>query len=409
MGGSNSDAVLRYRTRRSSSEVDRTDLQRLGPLSRVEGLEELGLEDNGISGFGPLLVTPGVGHDEVPAGVVPRSTAGVHRQVEPGCDVDEHGSYRHRSRNARCTVAPAGRTILQSFSTANDRVAGAAACATRPSVSGVAGEASRLHGGARWLLGLCILGVSSWALGEDGSDYIYCSLLTSGNAHEVGDALSYTGVFPGDFYGSRQEYLKGFHEYLRASDSEQVYLSLELCDFEETREKAEERLLAEARESELAGHRVVYTNWTPDGGESDVGPFLDQPIRDISLRISGTEPYRQPWFSEGYTVDPNVLSICVRDHECEDGDKVSVLVNGNGVLTAEIVADWHCEEVTLMPGAHAIELRAVNGTGFKGEDCSHADVNTGEIMIASDREDSVQRWRHRGGAGSSATLNVTVE
>ena len=259
------------------------------------------------------------------------------------------------------------------------------------------------------LFGLpAMLCVSPTALCEDTKDHVYCFRV--GHADSAAKTVYYTGVFPGDYF-SRNEYRTGFEEYLRESDAESGLSAINrgVCDDWRTRDEAEKRLQSHAKESEGVGYRVVYTNWTPGGGESGTGPLPDQPIRDFTVSIGGTEPYtEQGAFGTSWTVDPNVLSICVRDHECEDGDKVSVLVNGNALLTAEIAADWQCEDVRLGPGTHAIELRAVNGTGFKGE-CSHADINTGEIMVASDREDSVQRWRHRGGAGSSARLRVTLE
>ena len=294
------------------------------------------------------------------------------------------------------------------FSSACERLASVAEGCARPTMRGVGRTASKLYGDIRRLFGLlAFLRLWPAALGEDTDDHIYCRTMTA-DAHTVGDTLFFTGVFAGDFYGSRQEYMNSFYEHLvEVYDPERSWGTL--CWFEDTREKAEERLQAHAKDSDLVGYRVVYTNWTPDGGESGDGQLSAQPIRDFTVRIGGTEPYTERGaFGTSWTVDPNVLSICVRDHECEDGDKVAVTVNGNGVLAVEIAADWQCEDVRLGPGTHAIELRAVNGSGFKGE-CSHADVNTGEIMVASDREDSVQRWRHRGGAGSSARLKVTLE
>ena len=296
-------------------------------------------------------------------------------------------------------------------STARYRIANVAAGLARPPGRVGARIASTLCGDTRWLFGLlAILCVSPSALAEDSKDLIYCMWATAGaHAGASWDTFSYTGVFAGDFYGSREELLNTFHEYLEGNDWESRRYSHGRCSFEDTREKAEDRLLADANEKEGLGWRVVYTKWTPGGGESDASELAEQPIRDFTVSIGGTEPYtEQGAFGTSWTVDPNVLSICVRDHECEDGDKVAVTVSGNVLLAVEIAADWQCEDVRLGPGTHAIELRAVNGTGFKGE-CSHADVNTGEIMVASDREDSVQRWRHRGGTGSSARLKVTLE
>ena len=263
----------------------------------------------------------------------------------------------------------------------------------------------------RRLFSLAAVGLSGFvgehATHAQGRDYIYC-MRTGGEEYSTYDTYYSTAVFEGD-YGDTLGHENDFYDFLKANRPDLFYVH-SYCFHEGTRGDAEADLRRSQQAAEREGYRVVSTNWTPDGGESDAGPLPDQPIRDFSVRIGGSQPYtEQGAFGASWTVDPNVLLICVRDHECEDGDKVTVSVNGNEVVTAEIVQDWHCEDVTLGPGAHAIELRAVNGTGFKGHDCSHADVNTGEIMIASDREDSVQRWRHRGGAGSSATLNVVLE
>lgn len=98
---------------------------------------------------------------------------------------------------------------------------------------------------------------------------------------------------------------------------------------------------------------------------------------------------------------------CVRDHECEDGDRVRVSINGIELLDEEIVNAWSCRTLTLREGRHYVELFAVNGTGYKGEDCNHADMNTGEIRVTGE-DAQTQSWRHRGGAGSGASLEVVV-
>ena len=296
-----------------------------------------------------------------------------------------------------------------------DRLANDAAGFARPPVRRVARIASKLCGDTSTLLGLlAILCVSPSTLGEEAKLHIYC--WTDRDVHTEAETLYYTGVFPG-YYFSEDKYLSAFEKHLIAAAAESgVSLAIvtirsthrNCTTYRDSREKVEVRLQAHAK-GWPAKYRVVYTNWTPDGRESGDGQLSEQPVRDFTVSIGGTEPYTERGaFGTSWTVDPNVLSICVRDHECEDGDRVAVTVNGNGLLTVEIAADWQCEDVRLGPGTHAIELHAVNGTGFKG-DCSHADINTGEIMVASDREDSVQRWRHRGGTGSSARLKVTLE
>ena len=98
--------------------------------------------------------------------------------------------------------------------------------------------------------------------------------------------------------------------------------------------------------------------------------------------------------------------MCVRDHECEDGDRVRVSVNGSRVFSGEIDNDWVCEDVRVRQGNNRVDLYAFNGSGRKGN-CSYADVNTGEIRVEGVNKE-VQSWRHRGGAGSSASIIVKV-
>ena len=99
------------------------------------------------------------------------------------------------------------------------------------------------------------------------------------------------------------------------------------------------------------------------------------------------------------------LKVCVRDHECEDGDKIRVDVDGRSIFSGEIDNDWDCYTLTVWSGeSYAVELTALNGTGYKG-DCSHGNVNTGEIRITGENTET-QVWRHRGGAGSKARIIV---
>ena len=116
----------------------------------------------------------------------------------------------------------------------------------------------------------------------------------------------------------------------------------------------------------------------------------DQGIRDFPMKIKGAT---------------GSLEICVRDHECEDGDKISVDVEGRTIFSGEIVNDWECKTIEVRGGeTYEVELTALNGTGYKG-DCSYANKNTGEIRVSGENTET-QVWRHRGGAGSKARLIV---
>ena len=116
----------------------------------------------------------------------------------------------------------------------------------------------------------------------------------------------------------------------------------------------------------------------------------DQGIRDFPMKIKGAT---------------GSLEICVRDHKCEDGDKISVDVEGRRIFSGEIVNDYECKTIEVRGGeTYVVELTALNGTGYKG-DCSYEDANSGEIRVTGENTET-QVWRHRGGAGSKARLIV---
>ena len=105
--------------------------------------------------------------------------------------------------------------------------------------------------------------------------------------------------------------------------------------------------------------------------------------------------------------ESGTVEVCVRDHECEDGDAISVDVEGRNVFAGELVNDAQCNLLEVEAGKdYVIELTALNGTGFKG-DCNFADANTGEIRVSGLNVES-QVWRHREGAGSKARIVVTT-
>ena len=221
-------------------------------------------------------------------------------------------------------------------------------------------------------------------------DYIHCSM-TGGDRHASWDSLYYTAVFVGD-YGSTQGHENDFHDFLKANEPERYFVHSH-CFFEETHRESESRLRQRREEDARKGYRVMRTDWAPDasGGGSRGSAFTPQPIRDFRISVPGS-PYE--------------VEVCVRDHQCEDGDRVRVSVNGSVLLSGAIFNAWQCRTMPLEEGRHQIELYAVNGTGYKG-DCSYADGNTGELRV-SGQDSETQSWRHRGGKGSSARIVVTV-
>ena len=116
----------------------------------------------------------------------------------------------------------------------------------------------------------------------------------------------------------------------------------------------------------------------------------DQGIQDFPMKIKGAT---------------GSLEICVRDHLCEDGDKIRVDVEGRTIFSGEIVNDYECKTIDVRGGeSYSVELTALNGTGYKG-DCSYRDGNTGEIRVTGENTET-QVWRHRGSAGSKARIII---
>ncbi len=222
---------------------------------------------------------------------------------------------------------------------------------------------------------------------QDG-DKIYCLQFH----RDTGTSEVYfTGVFAGD-YGFTLGYENDFYDYLESVGFEPD-ITDSYCFFEPTIPEARLALLRDIEDARRDGYTVVQTDWRPEGSAAPADePFSPQPLRDFRIPVP-ENPYE--------------VQVCVRDHECEDGDRVRVSINGIELLDEEIVNAWSCRTLSLREGRHDIELFAVNGTGFKGEDCNHADMNTGEIRVTGEYSQT-QSWRHRGGAGSSASIEVTV-
>ena len=108
-----------------------------------------------------------------------------------------------------------------------------------------------------------------------------------------------------------------------------------------------------------------------------------------------------------------MMEICIRDHECEDGDILSVYVNGAHVMKEELFNTYSCERVRVVSGINYIKVVAVNGTGYKGN-CDHSDCNTGEIRVSAITSDGRtsqsqrQSWKLRSSSGSSSTIQVSI-
>ena len=113
--------------------------------------------------------------------------------------------------------------------------------------------------------------------------------------------------------------------------------------------------------------------------------------------------------------DPGTITIRVRDHQCEDGDRVAIQVyNGKSqswttVFQGEILNQWQSRTYRVTAGYHYIvDVHALNGTGYKGN-CSFANVNTGEVFISNiDNDGNGSTWETTGGSGSRTAVNIYV-
>ena len=109
------------------------------------------------------------------------------------------------------------------------------------------------------------------------------------------------------------------------------------------------------------------------------------------------------------------ITIRVRDHQCEDGDRVAIMVynaqsrSWTEIFRGEIFNHWQTRTYAVTAGYHYIvDVHALNGTGFKGN-CSYANVNTGEVFISNSLDSgSGAVWETTGGAGSRTAVNVHV-
>ena len=131
-------------------------------------------------------------------------------------------------------------------------------------------------------------------------------------------------------------------------------------------------------------------------GDMSLGSCLvvqvERGLKDFNVQIEG---------------EAGSLDICVRDHECEDGDAISVDVEGRNLFIGELLNAAMCSTLEVEAGRdYVIEMTALNGTGFKGA-CNFADVNTGEIRVSGLNVET-QVWRHREGAGSQARIVVST-
>lgn len=235
---------------------------------------------------------------------------------------------------------------------------------------------------AALLLALTTAAVTRAQAAED--DYVFCIVQSMSDfSGETKTTRYYSAIFLGD-YSFTTGVENDFYDYLKEEAGVQPNRGATWCFKGNSLAEAEREYASHVRDDKQV-FRVVHTKWAPDD-------FTNRPLQDFTITVPA---HRRE------------VTVCVRDHECEDGDDVRVSVNGGNVFSGEIVNDWACSDVAVTEGRNAVELYAVNGSGRKGN-CSYADANTGEIRVSGENVQT-QSWRHRGGAGSSASIIVTVQ
>ena len=240
------------------------------------------------------------------------------------------------------------------------------------------------------ITGFCLLGSAlctpQTAVGSD--DYIYCVLsIPPALSQDDTSRVYYSAVFPGD-YSIAHRYESEFLDFIEDQYQYSTIWPVRcLANLMKNHQSAVRDLEYKMRQDKRGGiyDQVIATNW----GSDKVAAI---PLQDFNIKVSSSNPQ---------------VRVCVRDHECEDGDRILVSVNGSQVFSGEIDNGWDCQDVRVTSGKNRVELYAINGTGNKGA-CSHADINTGEIRVEG-KNSQVQSWRHRGGAGSKASIVVDVE
>ena len=233
------------------------------------------------------------------------------------------------------------------------------------------------------ITGFCLLGsalcASQTAVGSD--RYIFC-LGSVGIGTDKNQQEYFSSVFPGEFFNV-VSYESEFSDFIKDRYGGETWTMAchPWLDYQ-TAVRERERYMETL---ERGAGEVIATNWGSD-------KLASIPLQDFNIKVSSSNPQ---------------VRVCVRDHECEDGDRILVSVNGSQVFSGEIDNGWDCKDMRVTSGKNRVELYAINGTGNKGA-CSHADINTGEIRVEGNNS-QVQSWRHRGGAGSKASIVVEVE
>ena len=124
-------------------------------------------------------------------------------------------------------------------------------------------------------------------------------------------------------------------------------------------------------------------------------PDDDKNLRDTNFNINVPESEQE-------------IRICVRDHSCEDGDRIRLLINGGEVYIGEIYNEPSCVIVPVHSEENSLQLYAINGTGGKGNDCSYEPINTGQIIIQGINWESA-KWGLSPGSSNFSKVNIILK
>ena len=124
-------------------------------------------------------------------------------------------------------------------------------------------------------------------------------------------------------------------------------------------------------------------------------PDNDKNLRDTNFNINVPENEQE-------------IRICVRDHSCEDGDRIRLLINGGEVYIGEIYNEPSCVIVPVHSEENSLQLYAINGTGGKGNDCSYEPINTGQIIIQGINWESA-KWGLSPGSSNFSKVNIILK
>lgn len=217
-------------------------------------------------------------------------------------------------------------------------------------------------------------------------EFIHCRHTESNILADEGEVtVYYSAVFLGDYSNSARfqlDFAKHIERELGGKSGDTH------CFFENSgnaAQRAQERQISDDKALDYIYDNFKMTGWAPD-------TFSERGIDNFHMKLDN---------------DSGEIQICMRDHECEDGDRVRISVDGETILEGEIFNDWKCKSFQAQAGQnYSVNLHAINGTGRKGN-CSYRNVNTGEIRVSGSNTET-QSWQHRGGAGSNARIIVSL-